>query len=91
MVVLSVIWLVAEFVTVTNRETIVRSLQWDAALSAITAAVFSSIGGWMIAGDHLQWWFVVPWAGAVIDSITSGWLGINNAAQKPFLSQRGTM
>ncbi len=45
----------------------------------------------MIAGDHLQWWFVVPWAGAVIVSITSGWLGINNAAQKPFLSQRGTM
>jgi len=91
MVVLSVIWLVAEFVTMTNRETIVRSLQWDAALSTTTAAVFSGIGGWMIAGDHLQWWFVVPWAGAVIDSITSGWLGINNAAQKPFLSQRGTM
>ena len=54
MVVLSVIWLVAEFVTVTNRETIVRSLQWDAALSTTKAAVFSGIAGWMRAGDHLQ-------------------------------------
>lgn len=91
MVVLSVIWLVAEFINVTNRETVVRSLQWDAAISTVTAALFSGFGGYLIATEQLQWWFVVPWVGAVIDSLTSGWLGINNAAQKPFLSQRGTM
>lgn len=48
-------------------------------------------GGWLIGTGKLEWWFVVPWVAAVLDSMTSSWLGINNAAQKPFLSQKGTM
>lgn len=90
MVVLSVVWLVAEFMTVTSRETVVRALQWDAALSTLTAAFFSGAAGYMIASGSLPWWFVVPWIAAVIDSITSSWLGINNAAQKPFMSPLGS-
>lgn len=91
MVVLSVVWLVSGFIAVTNRETVVLSLQWDAAIRTMMAAVFSGFGGFVIATDQLQYWFVVPGAGAVIDSLATGWLGINNAAQKPYPSQRGTM
>lgn len=91
MVVLSVVWLVSEFLAVTNRETVVRALQWDAAISTATAAIFSGAAGWFIAEGELEWWFLVPWIAAVIDAFTSSWLGINNAAQKPFLSHRGSM
>lgn len=84
-------WLIAEFITVTDRETIVIALQWDSVLSALTAIAFTGVAGWLIGTGKLEWWFVVPWVAAVLDSMTSSWLGINNAAQKPFLSQKGTM
>jgi len=44
----------------------------------------------MIGTDHLAWWFIVPWIATIIDALTAAWLGINNAAQKPFLSKKGT-
>jgi len=90
MVLLSVVWLVGEFFTVTSRDTVVAALQADAVISAMTAIVFTGFAGWFIGRDTLEWWFVVPWAASVIDALTSCWLGINNAAQKPFLSRRGT-
>jgi len=90
MVLIAVTWLISEFISVTSRETIVTALQLDAAFSAITAILFTGAAGWMIGTDRLAWWFIVPWIATIIDALTAAWLGINNAAQKPFLSKKGT-
>jgi hypothetical protein len=91
MVILAIAWVVAELFSVTNRETVVLALQWDTVVSTFTALTFSLAGGWFVGTGTLEWWFVVPWIASVIDAFAAGWLGVNNAAQKPFLSQRGIM
>jgi hypothetical protein len=90
MVLIAGTWLISEFISVTSRETVVTALQLDAAFSAITALLFTGAAGWMIGTDRLAWWFIVPWIATIIDALTAAWLGINNAAQKPFLSKKGT-
>jgi hypothetical protein len=91
LVLLSAVWLVGEFFSVTSRETVVAALQWDAVISSLTAIIFTGWAGWFIGTDTLEWWFIVPWGASVIDALTAAWLSINNAAQKPFLSKRGTI
>ena len=90
LVLLSAVWLVGEFFSVTSRETIVAALQWDAVISSLTAIIFTGWGGWFIGTETLEWWFIVPWGAAIIDALTAAWLTINNAAQKPFMSSKGT-
>jgi hypothetical protein len=90
MVLVSALWLVGEFFSVTGRETVVSALQWDAVVSALTAIVFTGWGGWFIGTETLEWWFIVPWVAAIVDALTAAWLSINNAAQKPFMGSRGT-
>jgi hypothetical protein len=90
LVLLAAGWLFAEFVSVTSRETVVLALQLDAMLSTATALAFTGLAGWFVGKSTLEWWFVVPWGATIVDALAAGWLGINNAAQKPFLSQRGT-
>ncbi len=90
LVLLSAVWIVGEFFSVTSRETVVAALQWDAIISLLTAIIFTGWGGYLIGTEKLQWWFIVPWGAAVIDALTAAWLSINNAAQKPFMSSRGT-
>lgn len=91
MVLLSAVWLVGEFFSVTSRETVVAALQWDAVVSSFTAILFTGWAGWFIGTNTLEWWFIVPWGASVIDALTAAWLSINNAAQKPFLSKKGTI
>ncbi len=90
MVLLAAVWLVGEFFSVTSRDTIVAALQWDAVISTLTAILFTGLAGWFLGNSTLGWWFVVPWFAAIVDSLTACWLSINNAAQKPFLSRKGT-
>jgi hypothetical protein len=90
LVLIAIAWLIGEFFSVTSRETVVTALQLDAVLSATTAILFTLAAGWFIGTGRLQWWFIVPWIAAIIDALTAAWLGINNAAQKPFLSKKGT-
>jgi len=82
-------WLIGEFLSVTSRETVVMALQFDAVFSSATAILFTGAAGWLIGKDELEWWFIVPWFATVIDALTASWLGINNAAQKPFLGRQG--
>jgi len=91
LVIFSGVWFVFEFSTVANRETIVVELQADAAISALTACFFTGLAGYYIGRAGLEWWIVVPWLAAMVDGITSAWFAINNAAQKPFLSDQGSM
>lgn len=89
-VLLSVAWLVGEFISVTNRETVVSALQADAVFSSATAILFTGLAGYYLGIGTLEWWFIVPWLATIIDALTAGILSVNNAAQKPFLSKRGT-
>jgi hypothetical protein len=91
LVLIAVAWLIGEFFSVTSRETVVAALQLDAVFSTATAILFTGVAGWLIGTEQLQWWFIVPWMATVIDALTAAWLGINNAAQKPFMSQKGTV
>ncbi len=90
MVLASVAWLVGEFISVTGRETVVSALQMDAVFSSVTAILFTGFAGYFIGIGKLEWWFVVPWLATIIDAVTAAILSVNNAAQKPFLSKRGT-
>lgn len=91
LVLISIAWLIGEFFSVTSRETVVTALQLDAVLSTTAAILFTGVAGWFIGTDRLQWWFIVPWLATIVDALTAAWLGINNAAQKPFLSKKGTI
>ena len=86
----AIFWLVFEFLFVSDRETIISALQLDVTFSILGALVFTGVGGWLLGTEQLQWWFIVPWAATFVDALTAGWLSVNNAAQKPFLSSRGT-
>jgi len=90
LVLVALAWLVAEFISVTSRETVVTALQLDVIVSFLTALVFTAYGGWCFGTDALEWWLIVPWGATIIDALTAGWLSVNNAAQKPFLSKKGS-
>jgi hypothetical protein len=90
LVLIAIAWLIGEFFSVTSRETVVMALQLDALLSTTAAILFTGAAGWFIGTGNLQWWFIVPWIATIIDALTAGWLGINNAAQKPFFGKQGT-
>ena len=91
MVIAAGAWFLYEFSSAADRETIVVELQIDATISTTTACLFTGLAGFLAGRSGLEWWLVVPWAASIIDGITSAWLAINNAAQKPFLSDSGTM
>lgn len=85
---IGLVWIIAEITTVTNRDTPVRTLQWDDMLSLTMAIVLTFFGAWQIAKGTLQWWFVLPWLVTIVDAYLSGYFAINNAAQKPLVQQQ---
>jgi hypothetical protein len=91
LVLIAIAWVIGEFLSVTSRETVVTALQFDAVFSTATAILFTGAAGWLIGTGRLEWWFVVPWIATIIDALAAGWLSVNNAAQKPFMSQKGTV
>lgn len=91
MVIVTGVWFLFEFSSAANRETIVVELQIDAAISTLTACIFTGVAGVYVGYSSLAWWIMVPWLASLVDAVTSAWFAINNAAQKPFLSDSGTM
>ena len=91
MVIGSGAWFIFEFSSAANRETIVVELQIDSAISTMTACIFTGLACFFIGHASLQWWIVIPWFASLVDGVTSAWFAINNAAQKPFLSDSGVM
>lgn len=80
-----VVWIISEIMAVVYRYTSSSELQWDDFISLTIALVATYIAGWQ--RTELEWWLVLPWIGAVIDGFLSGFLAINNAAQKPFAAR----
>lgn len=90
LIILAIIWLLFDLFWVFSRETTSRSLQMYNTVSVFLAIVFSIGLGYLInSKTGITWWFIVPFCTAVIDAFTTGWAAINNATQKPFMSERG--
>jgi hypothetical protein len=86
-IILSVAWLLWEFNFAARRTTAVEFLQMDDGVSRVWAVLLTGWCGAMISRGDLPWWFVVPWVSVLIESFFSGFLTINNAAQKPLMQQ----
>src|SRR3989344_7176915 len=71
--IIMVVWLVAEILMVTNRQTSTGELQRDDMFSLFLAVGLSIWGGWMLR-DGVGWWFIIPYVGAVVDAFLSGYL-----------------
>jgi hypothetical protein len=90
LIILAIVWLLFDLFWVFSRETTSRSLQIYNTVSVFLAIVFSVGLGYLINSQTgITWWFVVPFCTAVIDAFTTGWAAINNATQKPFMTERG--
>ena len=90
LIILAIVWLLFDLFWVFSRETTSRSMQVCNTVSVFLAIVFGIGLGYLINSQAgIVWWFVVPFCTAVIDAFTTGWAAINNATQKPFMTERG--
>ena len=87
---LLIVWILYEIWYTAHRNTSVTQLQTDAFGDLAIAISLSFFLGASITGGTLHWWFIVPMIGALIDVIQSTTLSINNAAEKPFNSPKGS-
>jgi hypothetical protein len=83
-------WMLYEIWYTTHRNTSVTQLQADAAGDITVALALIAAGAGLVAEGGVPWWFVVPLLGAIIDVYQSPILSINNAAEKPFVSTKGS-
>ena len=87
---LMIVWLGYEIWYTTHRNASVYDLQVDAAVDLGMTLALALVMGVAIHAGKLQWWFIVPIIGAVIDAFQSVLLGINNAAEKPYVPTKGS-
>jgi hypothetical protein len=85
-----ILWLVYEIWYTTHRNAAVYDLQLDAAVDLAVLIAIALLVGVLIEAGELRWFVVVPAIGQVIDAFQSVLLGINNAAEKPYLPNKGT-
>jgi hypothetical protein len=86
-IILAIAWLLWEFNFAARRTTAVEYLQLDDSVGRLWAVVLTGWSGAMISRGDLPWWFVIPWFAVLLESFFSGFLTINNAAQKPLVQQ----
>jgi hypothetical protein len=85
-----IVWLIYEIWYTTHRNAAVYDLQLDAAVDIAILIVVMLIVGGMINAGELRWFILVPTIGQIIDVFQSILLGINNAAEKPYLPTKGS-
>ena len=83
-------WLIYEIWYTTHRNAAVYDLQLDSAVDIAILIVIMLMMGSMINAGELRWFFLVPTIGQVIDVFQSVLLGINNAAEKPYVPSKGS-
>jgi hypothetical protein len=86
----TIVWILYEIWYTTHRNSSVKQLQTDVVGDLTTTLSLLLIFGASLNARTLQWWFLVPLCGALIDLFQSTLLGINNAAEKPYVSPKGT-
>jgi hypothetical protein len=83
-------WLIYEIWYTTHRNAAVYDLQLDAAVDIGVLIIIMLMVGAMINAGELRWFVVVPTIGQIIDVFQSVLLGINNAAEKPYVPSKGS-
>jgi hypothetical protein len=83
-------WLIYEIWYTTHRNAAVYDLQLDAAVDLSVLIVIMLMVGGMINAGELPWFILVPTIGQIIDVFQSALLGINNAAEKPYVPTKGS-
>jgi hypothetical protein len=83
-------WLIYEIWYTTHRNAAVYDLQLDAAVDLGILTVIMLMVGGMISAGELRWFILVPSIGQLIDMFQSVLLGINNAAEKPYVPTKGS-
>ena len=83
-------WLIYEIWYTTHRNAAVYDLQLDAAVDLGVLIVLMLIVGGMINTGELRWFILVPAIGQIIDVFQCVLLGINNAAEKPYVPTKGS-
>lgn len=83
-------WLIYEIWYTTHRNAAVYDLQLDAAVDLGVLIVITLVVGGMISAGELRWFILVPTVGQIIDVFQSALLGINNAAEKPYVPTKGS-
>jgi hypothetical protein len=83
-------WLIYEIWYTTHRNAAVYDLQLDSAVDISVLVVIMLMVGGMINAGELRWFIVVPTVGQIIDVFQSVLLGINNAAEKPYVPSKGS-
>ena len=90
LIILALVWLLLDLFYVSDRDTKSRHLQLYGMASVSRVIAFSVAFGYLLRSDYgVRWWFVVPFCAVLVDVFTTGWAAINNATQKPFLSDKG--
>lgn len=85
-----IVWLIYEIWYTTHRNAAVYDLQLDAAVdTGVLSAIMLMLGGMINAGE-VRWFILVPTIGQIIDAFQSVVLGINNAAEKPYVPNKGS-
>jgi hypothetical protein len=85
-----IVWLIYEIWYTTHRNAAVYDLQLDSAVDIAVLILIMLMVGAMIHAGELKWFILVPTIGQVIDVFQSVLLGINNAAEKPYVPTKGT-
>lgn len=85
-----IVWLIYEIWYTTHRNAAVYDLQLDASIDIVILILTMLVVGGMIEAKNLLWFIVVPAIGQIIDVFQSVLLGINNAAEKPYLPTKGS-
>jgi hypothetical protein len=85
-----IIWLIYEIWYSTHRHAAVYDLQLDAAVDIVVLIAIMLMVGGMINAGEVPLFIVVPTVGQVIDVFQSVLLGINNAAEKPYVPSKGS-
>jgi hypothetical protein len=85
-----IVWLIYEIWYTTHRNAAVYDLQLDAAVDLAILIVIMLLVGGMIGAGELRLFVLVPTIGQIIDVYQSVLLGINNAAEKPYVPTKGS-
>lgn len=75
---------------VTHRNTGVAQLQADAVGTILLALVLTLLAGMFMYAGSFPWYYIIPLLTSIWDALQTAFLGINNAAEKPYVPSKGS-
>ena len=87
-VLLSSLWMLAEYRFAASRDTTIKQLQADLFRSISLSMVLCFVAGLLLAREICPWFYLIPMLSSVGDAFLTTNQGLNNAAQKPFVPMK---